>query len=168
MKTYVLMVSKHFMKGHPRAGQPTNFLHKIVAIPLLLGKPSAFKPKIHTIRSNYDYWAHVAEEVNAGRGILSLRQWTGSPYNYQRDGSKQKEFMRLAKMGVQRVRIEIKGERDGLRWPVVFFDGDKEMLPDQWPQLTRNDGFEWEHDLLNWFKWEPMDGAIVHFTDFRY
>jgi hypothetical protein len=85
MKTFVLMVSKHFMKGHPRAGQFTYFSEEIFS-GCHLNPHATFSqeiissgmyhtaiPKIHTIRENYEYWARIAEEVNAGRGFLSLR-----------------------------------------------------------------------------------------------
>src|SRR5687768_1027535 len=94
LKTFPIMISRQFLKGHPRAGEETQFKSKIFC-----------KSKIHTIRDNYEYWARIAKEVNAGRGVLSLRQWTGSPYNFQCDGSKPKEFLQLPKMGVQKVSI---------------------------------------------------------------
>lgn len=182
MKTFYIMISKNFMKDHPRAGQPTFFKEKIWAGQAETRFPE-FKfpkedvdydwheyynaiPKIHTIRDNYDYWARVAEEVNAGRGILSLRQWTKSPYNFARDGSKQKEFLRLTKMGVQRAKIvgvtmDCMGEiSNGL---VAEIEGEARMIP----IVAKRDGLSTE-DFIAWFK-EPMsNGAVIHFTDFRY
>ena len=105
--------------------------------------------KIHTIRGSYDHWAHVAEEVNAGRGVLSLRQWTGKPYN-----SKQEEFLRLEKMGVQKISIGSS----------LWVDGEER---DDIVNLASHDGLSQE-DFDAWFKKPLINGAIIHFTDHRY
>lgn len=192
MKTYVLMVSKTFMKSHPRAGQPTLFAEKIWkglpknhpqdktytiyhTYPKLLKSgywqipitwrddmlDDLFHPKIHTIRANYEYWSHVEEEVNAGRGILSLRQWTGKPYR-----SKQKEFARLTKMGVQKVDVTLV-EMDvmGIKSNGLIVDqgGAARVIP----YVARRDGLS-TYDFIAWFNKGIVNGAIIHFTDFRY
>ena len=90
LKTYVLLVSKNFMKGHPREGQPTHFREKI-----LEGE------KIHTCRANEEYWASICAEVNQNKAVLSLRQWTGKPY-----ASKQEEFMQFDSLGFQPLDID--------------------------------------------------------------
>lgn len=179
MKTYYIMISKQFMKGHPRAGEPTHFREKIEWAVV----QSEEHGKIHTMRENYEHWAHVAEEVNAGRGILSLRQWTGSPYNYQQDGSKQKEFLQLTKIGVQRVSItKVQGFRltsDDI--PIcfdhtVFIDGKLYMgvpivagsdVSKHANNLPKNDGLSLP-DFRAWFRKPLINGAIIHFTQFRY
>lgn len=186
MKTFYIMISKNFMKDHPRAGQPTFFKEKIWAGQAETQFPE-YKipkedvdydwheyynaiPKIHTIRDNYDYWAWIAEEVNAGRGILSLRQWTKSPYNFARDGSKQKEFCRLTKMGIQKINIEpIIGVNVATNLSVGFdyniYIDTKQYKKTQ--QLVLNDGLV-PDDFRGWFKKPLVNGAIIHFTDFRY
>lgn len=153
MKTYVLMISKHFMKDHPRAGELTMFRYSIQN-----------GDKIHTLRANYDYWAHVAEEVNAGRGVLSLRQWSGKPYR-----SKHEEFMRLANMGVQRASVTVflfhQGTKGGV-YGTIKVDS-KEIQ--HYREFYTNDGFSSAEDFANWFGaciYENM--ALIHFTDFRY
>lgn len=199
MKTFYCMISKQFMKGHPRAGEPTNFLPKIWKglpkihrmdkeytiwstmprrmadghwqIPHTWGddmRDKSFLPKIHTIRDNYQYWARIAVEVNAGRGILSLRQWTKSPYNFQRDGSKQEEFSQLIKMGVQPIRLMNGG---------VVLNG-KEIPWYEFDDLYINDGFKYFDDFYHWFcpplknraigRVLDKQACIIHFTDFRY
>lgn len=45
MKTYVITLSKKFMKGHPKEGNPTNFINRFIS-----------HDKIHTIRANYALW----------------------------------------------------------------------------------------------------------------
>lgn len=146
-KTYVLTVSKVFLKGHPRSGQPTNFRQLI-----LEGK------KIHTIRAG-DYWRKVAEEVNAGKAVLSVREWIGRPYN-----SKQEEFLRLEKVGWQGVRI---GNIDIGKlitvgtWYGSYLAGEATI-----EDIAKNDGLSYD-DFWNWFP-KHTNGGIIHFTDFRY
>ena len=69
MKTYVITISKNFMKGHPKAGRPTMFKEKFLN-----------KEKIHTIRGNYPLWEKRIKEVQEGKAILSIREWIGVPY----------------------------------------------------------------------------------------
>ena len=81
-KIYVLTVSEFFPKNHPKEGLPTGFINAI----------SSYK-KIHTIRANYELWAKRAEKINKGEAVLSVRYWTGKPYN-----SKQREVFVLNEM----------------------------------------------------------------------
>lgn len=68
-KTYVLMLSEFFPKTHNKAGMPTEFKEKVLN-----------KKKIHTIRANFPLWEKRIKEVQEGRAVLSIRQWTGEPY----------------------------------------------------------------------------------------
>lgn len=70
IKVAPLMLSKVFTSGHSKAGQPTRFKEHLMD-----------GTKKHTIRGNYLYWAKKAEQINAGKMVLSIRQWTGRPYN---------------------------------------------------------------------------------------
>lgn len=190
------MISKQFMSDHPQRGELTYFKHKILlkdaseATVKSVEKYYDWYPKIHTIRTNYAYWARVAEEVNSGRGVLSLRQWSGSPYNFKRDGSKPVEFLRLEKMGVQRVSIEIQKSdmaqygMSGKLYPTILTIKLPEVkkygsipiaaniqVPDDHIEFARlickNDGLN-DYDFKYWFKKDVDDGVIIHFTDFRY
>lgn len=148
LKTYILLVSKNFLKGHPREGQPTYFKEKI-----LEGE------KIHTCRANEDYWATICEQVNQGKAILSLRQWTGRPY-----ASKQEEFMQLNSCGFQPFDIDECGVMAIDRF-YVDPDFDEE-------QLAKNDGLSY-NDFIHWFNLHKspvpkFEGGIIHFTNFRY
>ena len=62
---------------------PTEFKEKVLN-----------KKKIHTIRANFPLWEKRIKEVQEGRAVLSIRQWTGEPYR-----SKQVEIVRLAAEG---------------------------------------------------------------------
>lgn len=165
MKTHVLIVSRTFPKTHKRAGEETNFIDKI-EIGLDIGKYCnlpfpPYDPKLHTIRGNYELWEKRIKEVQEGKAILSLRYWSGKPYN-----SKQFEFCQLDKdsgIGVQE-----------LIWTIDNSLNSRPMIYDSCNQidcnnLAKNDGLSLE-DFKEWFRGydlsKPM--AIIHFTDFRY
>lgn len=122
------------MKGHPNAGEPTNFKELYLS-----------GVKIHTIRAG-EYWRKVVEEVNAGRAILSVREWSGKPY-----ASKQVEIGKHEKLGWQPLEMCSKS-------PISH-------------TMAKNDGLK-IFDFINWFGlWgtsKKFKGGIIHFTDFRY
>lgn len=148
IKTYVITLSKNFMKEHPKAGQPTNFKEKFLS-----------GEKIHTIRGNYPLWEKRIKEVQEGKAILSIREWIGIPY---------KEKQVLIKdltcndgVGIQKLAF------DNGRFESQSVDGDYCYTVLDKPAM--NDGLSFE-DFRDWFKKcnlsEPM--AIIHFTKFRY
>lgn len=142
-KVYVLTVSQVFPKTHRRAGEPTDFIKKIVN-----------GEKAHTIRSNYELWRRRAIEINAGRAILSVRVWEGKPYN-----SKQHEVFVYEEIGVEKIQFDaVMG---------IFINDIDSRLTVR--DLALNDGLSFE-DFKEWFKGydlkEPM--AVIHFSIFRY
>jgi hypothetical protein len=152
MKTYVLTVSEFFPKTHNKSGLPTGFINAI-----------GNKTKIHTIRGNYPLWKKRIEEIQKGNAVLSIRYWTGKPYN-----SKQKEVYVLDKdSGIGCVEVRF----DGIMSPWMY--SEKITNGEPWDFSTKtlaaNDGLSLD-DFKEWFKGydlnEPM--AIIHFTDFRY
>lgn len=140
MKKYVLIVSERFPATHKRAGEKTNFIQQI--------KDGVKK---HTIRGNYDLWKKRIDEIQAGKAYLSIRIWTGKPYN-----SKQKEILQLTEVGIQKLES------------FHFFYGidgiDSEVTTEN---LAVNDGLPTK-DFEDWFKKAKYPMAIIHFTDFRY
>ncbi len=148
MKTYVLTLSKVFPKTHKRAGEPTDFE--------LLFKDNNYFDKIHTIRANYPLWKQRISEIQAGRAVLSVRQWTGKPYR-----SKQFEIGKLTAkdgVGVQMLKMI------DLFRPAII-NGHKVELP----VLAANDGLSF-NDWYEWFKGYDLKKplAIIHFSEFRY
>jgi hypothetical protein len=142
MRTYVLLISKGFPDGHPKAGKLTGFKTKI--------KNGI---KIHTIRANYELWKNRIEDVAGGAAVLSLRQWEGLPYR-----SPQKEFMRLtADSGIGIQKLYCRG-----RWEINGKGVPKE-------ELAVNDGLD-TNDFTAWFMDVPVFTplALIHFTGFRY
>lgn len=147
MKTYVLTVSEFFPKTHNKSGLPTGFINSI-----------SNKSKKHTIRGSFELWEKRFEKINKGEACLSIRYWTGKPYN-----SPQKEVFNLTKtdgIGIEKLEFDdylysflINNKR------FSFIDA----------ALPKNDGLTHD-DFEEWFKKydlsKPM--AIIHFTSFRY
>ena len=144
MKTYVITVSRYFPQTHERAGQPTYFIEQILS-----------GQKIHTIRGSFELWSKRIKEVQDGKAILSLRYWSGKPYN-----SKQVEFKQLDKdsgVGIQDVYMNIFIKSIVNNYTIVNSD------------LAENDGLKFT-DFCSWFEKYDMSQmyAIIHFTKFRY
>lgn len=162
-KTYVITLSKRFMKGHPKEGEPTDFKNKFLEY-----------LKKHTIRGNYELWNKRIEEVQRGEAKLSIRQWSGKPY-----ASKQEIIMELTAengAGIERLDMQFLPDGSPVCSIVKLVDGVCEQLGCFSNALIRtlaqNDGLSYE-DWLSWFnpKRKPMSEesyAIIHFTDFRY
>lgn len=150
MKTYIITVSTHFPAWHPRAGEETGFVDKI-----LKGE------KIHTLRLNKDYWEPIAKKVNAGEAVLSLRHWRGKPYR-----SKQQEFKQLTKLGIEPIKLTYTNGHDG--WNLSSDINKLNLIPE-------NDGLD-SADFVHWFfdldapapNIQHVEPCIIHFTDFRY
>lgn len=148
MKTYVITLSKVFLKGHPKAGQPTNFKEKFLA-----------GEKIHTIRAGA-YWEKVAAEVAAGRAQISIRQWTGKPYQSKQEIIK--VIDREDGVGVQSFEF-----RPGHPCCYPILNG-RNICPDTLCDVSENDGLS-KSDFLAWFNYpKAFTGNILHFTPFRY
>ena len=151
MKKYIITLSKFFLKQHIRAGEETGFKDSF-----LKGK------KVHTIRANYNLWEARIKEVQEGKAVLSIRQWSGLPYR-----SKQDEITELSKedgVGIQ--KLTFKKDSNG-EFFLEDFDIDGKYI--DFDKLAANDGLLTE-DWYRWFKKydlsKPM--AVIHFTSFRY
>lgn len=136
-------------KGHKKAGEATDFEAKVKD-----GR------KIHTIRYNgNDVWAKRYKDIMEGRKYLSLRQWTGRPYN-----SEQREIAKVEKIGLQKVTMTYSSE-DSL--PQVWIDG----KPQDIEAVAKNDGMTVE-EFVDWFfgnsKENIFEGVVIQFTDFKY
>lgn len=153
MKTYVITLSKTFPAWHPRKGEPTEFLEKF-----LNGQTGKGNAKLHTIRANYPLWEKRIREVQNGKAVLSVRQWSGRPY-----ASKQVTVATLSAddgVGIQQLRLI---NVYGCNRPIVGI-GDVNFHG-----LSKNDGLSYQ-DWKAWFKNYDMTKplAIIHFTLFRY
>lgn len=153
-KTYVLILSKSFPLTHSKARKETGFPRKV--------KDGL---KIHTIRRNYELWEDRIKEIQKGEAVLSIRTWSGKPYE---KGSHQIELKRLSKddgVGIQ--KIEVFRSKKGVMESYVFTPDN--TLPLDIDQLAANDGLSRE-DWEEWFKdsLHRDRHAVIHFTPFRY
>lgn len=160
----VLTFSRHFPKGHAKAGQPTYFVEKVFAslkdkvVPDPLAIPgfiwAQFQdctfPKGHTIRSG--------SRFKPG-DMAGLRVWSDKPYR-----SKQIEFAQVEVKKVWDIKIHIINGSVG-----VNVNGEA-MKGVQAPRIARNDGLEWI-DFVNWFNIHPkkkqqvFTGQIICWND---
>ena len=147
----IITFSKNFPPGHTKVGEPTGFSDKLKA-----------GSKIHTIRADQKgWWDKCAEAINSGRKYLSIREWSGRPYN-----STQTILGERDKIGLQKITMTYSSEDE---LPQAWVDGKKVPVE----QLAKNDGLTVE-DFVEWFFSTPLykrntfEGKIIHLTDFRY
>lgn len=178
MKTFVLTISRTFPTTHKRKGEPTFFVEKIFKglnqiMPCCwcghgctCSKHCTIDsmnliPKLHTCRGNYELWKKRIEQIQKGEAILSIRYWSGKPYN-----SKQVEICQLDKnsgIGVQ----DLGFDHAQLVYPRVWEINYQNPITIE--ELAKNDGLSLE-DFKEWFKGYDLSDsmAIIHFTKFRY
>ena len=162
LKTFILTVSRNFPTTHKRKGEPTYFEDKI------LKRYSDFNnflgwQKLHTIRSNYELWSKRIKQIQEGKAILSIRYWSGKPYN-----SKQVEICRLDKdsgIGVQELTFDVPCGDFSIRNNYTEFWNNSYKMA----ELAKNDGLS-PDDFKEWFRKYDLSKtmAIIHFTSFRY
>ncbi len=155
IKTYIIVLVATFPQWHTKKEQYTYFKESIFN-GISQGQRGL---KIHTIRGSYELWKKRIDEINSGKAILSIRQWTGKPYH-----SRQVEILRLEKAGIQKIR-----SMDDTHAYIVNDKGN--VLPVPLQELSANDGLELS-DFMEWLRHSgpapnnPM--AIIHFTEYRY
>lgn len=157
LKTYVITLSRKFPVSHKRAGEQTNFAHLLGNAQFVKDDALTYcKHKKHTIRANFPLWEKRIAQIQSGEAFLSVRQWTGKPYQ-----SKQVEIARLTAedgVGIQELRLT------DLSRPTTI-NGKRVELPD----LAKNDGLSF-NDWFHWFRGYDLSKplAVIHFTKFRY
>jgi hypothetical protein len=155
----VLTFSRHFPKGHPKAGQPTWFVEKVWksiwesyeggtnplhpfwevydgAFPMKFDTKENIhqhQPKHHTIRAGYRF--------KPGE-MASLRVWSDKPYR-----SKQIEFAQVEVKKVWSIEIVISHTWWSFRINDKLFCGNVEVI-------ANNDGLELQ-DFIDWFTVHP-------------
>lgn len=146
-KMVMLTLAKTFPVKHSQVGKPTKFEANI-----LRGK------KIHTVRGNRsELWDKRAQEIASGRKYLSVREWTGRPYN-----SEQRVLAEYHKIGLQHITI---ANSSSDAEPQCWVDDKKVPIY----EIAQNDGLAVD-DFVEWFLTgtNVFQGVIIHFTDFRY
>jgi hypothetical protein len=180
----IITLSKKFFSGHPRSGEETEFARKIL-----------HGTKIHTIRTNYEFWEHKISRLKEKGGLLSIRQWSDKPYR-----SPQETVLDVPAdvVGVQRITFKLERmktfpahipvpddfvlqlgratiediEQGRCFWRLYI--GGKRIYVNA---ISNNDGLEY-NDFLDWFApvlnrcitkhITKIDMAVIHFTNFRY
>lgn len=151
MKTVVLL-SKVFFEGHPKAGQSTNFAQSV--------KDGS---KRHTVRSNYAYWKRKIAALKKQGGTLCIRQWSGKPYRSQQETILE---VPASVVGIQKVAIV----QTGVNKLSVQVDGREVPIS----EIAKNDGLnsvefsEFFAPILKTSEGNETTFAVIHFTDFRY
>lgn len=148
-KKVVVTLCRVFPVTHSLARKPTEFE----------GKLKEHK-KIHTIRYNKNgVWDKRYKDIASGKKYLSVREWTGRPYN-----SEQREFAQYDKIGLQHITMTY-GVDDAV--PQIWIDG--KQIPIE--IVAKNDGLTVEQ-FVEWFfgesKSNVFEGVVLHFTSFRY
>lgn len=162
LKCYVIMIAKHFPSTHPRKGEPTLFLSKIINGQESENKNDRPICKLHTIRQNYSLWEKRIKEVQDGKAYLSLREWEGRPY-----WSDQIEILQLTAadgVGIQKILLF-----DDYSFSIPDTHNLQYRLSKDLVLVAHNDGLSVD-DFKNWFKWKSFNEVlgIIHFTNFRY
>lgn len=151
MKTVVLL-SKVFFEGHPKAGQPINFAKRV--------KDGC---KRHTVRSNYAYWEKKIAALKKQGGTLCIRQWSGKPYRSQQETVLE---VPASVIGIQKVVIA----QTGVNQLSTQVDGREVPIS----EIAKNDGLnsveftEFLRPILKTSEGYETTFAVIHFTNFRY
>jgi hypothetical protein len=118
-------------------------------------KPIIDGIKIHTIRSNYEFW------IKHDNKECSIRVWEGKPYH-----SKQIEFCKRI-IHIQKIILHKINTGNGKFMWNEFYNKLGQGIDIN--TLSKNDGFDDEDEFKEWFA-DYKDGvlACLHFTDFRY
>lgn len=171
----VLTFSRHFPKGHPKAGQPTWFVNKVW---------NGFRREDYSLPASYYQWVKnfpfdSEEYLKAVNSILvqgtkhhtiragsrfspgekaSLRVWSDKPYR-----SKQIEFAQVEVKKVWSIEIVISHTWWSFKIDGKFFGGNVSTI-------AGNDGLELQ-DFIDWFTIHPKSidrefkGQIICWND---
>ena len=167
MKTYTLMLSRKFPKGHRREGKLTYFAESLGNA---LDNAAAtytededgnsiaiLSRKIHTIQPDFVKWSTRIAAIQRGEACLSIRQWYGlHPVEIAR-------LTAESGIGVQPLLFPA-GDIDQ---PIIF-NGDT-AIAGMDGELANNDGLTYD-DWRSLFAGKNLlkAMAIIHFTKFRY
>ena len=190
IKIYKMPISEFFPRKHKRAGEPTDFMQKIINA--LDGKEPK---KLHTLRAKCEAWKRKIDEVIEGDAILVVFAWSKKPYrSAQQDkfvfGKNTDEVVNFIHRKYtpdfinNKCRVVLKDEVEigvqELEFGETYHYFDKRDLDKMGTfgagntyakikGLAQNDGLS-EEDFREWFKnydlSEPL--AVIHFTNFRY
>jgi hypothetical protein len=164
----VLTFSKQFQKGHPKAGQPTFFVEKVMAC--LADRIPNWT--MYDSFVQYDWYAYYnctmpkGHTIRAGNrfkpgDMASLRIWSGLPYR-----SKQIEFAQVEvkktwdieinnRFGAASLEVVI----NGVIYGQLHYGYDKNVNEAGLVELSKNDGLELR-DFIDWFEMHPKKTGL--------
>jgi hypothetical protein len=187
-----IMCSRHFPKGHPKAGRPTGFVEKILYD--LVSRKVCMKSKavewaratgideyhpmyyIDTF-NQYECTMPKGHTIRPGSRfkpgeMVSLRVWSDKPYH-----SKQIEFAQVEVKRTWSIEINnrfgaasFEGVIDGKIFAQLHYGNDRDLNKDGLIKLAANDGLELE-DFVDWFAIHPkkkeqvFKGQIICWSD---
>ena len=164
----VITFSTHFPIYHPKAGQPTFFVEKILA-----GLSDRHYPdfKIPKEFKNYDWYEYYNcnlqkhHTIRAGHrwkvgDKFSPRIWSGKPY-------RSKQIIIAPDIEIKKVwDFEIEVDKDYIcvlidKWALYEENSRMVTQVDALMTFAKNDGLSLQ-DFKDWFKWgTPFDGQII-------
>lgn len=177
----VVTLSKKFFAQHYRAGEETEFKTKLND-----GR------KLHTCRSNYEYWKAKIAKLQETGGILSVRQWSEKPYRSPQEIIKDipADIIGVQKLELRRTKIvanhyaegiekplitiaeyEYTATVDGVNIPVELLAENDGLTPEEYKAWFAPvfDKYEKQYeDLAKFSESTILDFAIIHFTKKRY
>jgi hypothetical protein len=157
----VITFSRTFPSYHPKHGQPTHFVEKVIkSLPYSLHDESAWGnlELCKKLDLAIDIWKDIPKKhhtIRAGNrwkvgDWFSPRVWSGKPY-----ASKMIQF-------APDVQIKKLWDFEMMEDGCIHINGELYAYPNSdfaLQPLAENDGLEWV-DLLNWFQ-EPFKGQII-------
>jgi hypothetical protein len=192
IKIYKMPLARVFPATHPRAGEETDFRHKItktVSGFVFSDSDREIKGvKFHTIRAispeSKINWVTKIAEVQQGKAILVVYEWEGKPYrSMQKDlfifGANKPDVLHFvykyynpmpdvhividSGIGVQILQFDKDGDGCAF-WKWFRIDNNS---VDDLRKLAENEGLSVE-DFKAWFQGYDLSKplAIIHFTDF--
>ena len=183
IKIYKMPISEFFPRKHKRAGEPTDFMQKIINA--LDGKEPK---KLHTLRAKCEAWKRKIDEVIEGDAILVVFAWSKKPYrSAQQDkfvfGKNTDEVVNFIHRKYtpdfinNKCRVVLKDEVEIGTQELECFpkDGDSWLIKPHFKCMldnniiAKNDGLTTE-DWQEWFKNYDLSKPliVIHFTNFRY
>ena len=103
--------------------------------------------KIHTIREDKHRRWKVGNKIQFATGVRT---------------KKYKQFSEKVCTGIQRIEMKWTNEID-----MICKIDEIDIIGIEFSKLSRNDGFPFVYEFLNWFS-KDFTGVIIHWTDFRY
>lgn len=158
----VVMLTKFFFDGHPRAGEDTNFAELVRE-----------GVKVHTCRDNFEYWQKKIDKLKKEGGTLSVRQWTEKPYRSPQETIIEipTDEVAVSKLTFTRNKHRVLPYTHELTYITAYVDDRQTNIE----TLANNDGFTRTRDfvafispLFDKYHSDTITLAIINFKQYIY